>query len=476
MLAVIYRLVSVLTAILGLLCVPQARADDRQSRSAKVIVIPIRGPIAEPQLFILRRGLKQAIAQNVDTVILDMETPGGELDVAFEMIKALGKFPGKTITYVNSEAISAGALISAGTDEIYFAPDGVIGSAAPILATGGDIDVTLRSKIVSYLKARIRAVSEGKGYRGEVISAMIDIDSEFKIGNEVIKEKGELLSLTAQEAMKSYGQPSQPLLGKGIVRNQEALLDQIEGPGNYSVQKFEISGAEKLAQYLTTVTPLLLALGLVCLIIELKTPGFGIFGISGIILIGLVFFGQFVAGFSGHEPVVFFLLGLTLLVIELLFFPGVTVLALSGVSLMLGSLVWAMADLWPHEPIPLTGDVFLLPLANVLGAVVLAVMIFLAVLKFLPKGWLWSAMVLDSAVGGELTSARAMIGGGADEPTATALLGEAGFAATSLFPSGQVEIAGRRYEARLAIGYAEVGTPVEVTGIGEFGLIVEVKS
>jgi membrane-bound serine protease (ClpP class) len=135
-----------------------------------------------------------------------------------------------------------------------------------------------------------------------------------------------------------------------------------------------------------------------------------------------------------------------------------------------------MADLWPHEPIPLTGDVFLLPLANVLGAVVLAVMIFLAVLKFLPKGWLWSAMVLDSAVGGELTSARAMIGGGADEPTATALLGEAGFAATSLFPSGQVEIAGRRYEARLAIGYAEVGTPVEVTGIGEFGLIVEVKS
>lgn len=459
------RLLSVLTAILALLSVPLARADDSRPKVglAKVMVIPVRGLIAKPQLYILRRGLKQAIAQNMHTVVLDMETPGGELDVAFEMIKALGKFPGKTIAYVNSEAISAGALISAGTDEIYFAPDGVIGAAAPVLATGEDIDVTLRSKIVSYLKARMRVVSEGKGYRGEVISAMIDIDSEFKIGNEVIKEKGELLSLTAQEAMKSYGQPPQPLLGKGIFRNEEALLDQLEGPGNYSVQKFEISGAEKLAQYLTMVTPLLLALGLVCLFIEFKTPGFGIFGISGIILLGLVFFGQFVAGFSGHEPVVFFLLGLTLLVIELLFFPGMTVLALSGVCLMLGSLVWAMADLWPHEPIPLTGEVFFLPLANVLGAVILAVMIFLAVLKFLPKGWLWSAMVLNAAVGGEPTSARA-------------LLGEAGYAATALFPSGQVEIAGRRYEARLAIGYAEVGTPVKVTGIGEFGLIVEVTS
>ncbi len=459
------RLLSVLTAILALLSVPLARADDSRPKVglAKVMVIPVRGLIAKPQLYILRRGLKQAIAQNMHTVVLDMETPGGELDVAFEMIKALGKFPGKTIAYVNSEAISAGALISAGTDEIYFAPDGVIGAAAPVLATGEDIDVTLRSKIVSYLKARMRVVSEGKGYRGEVISAMIDIDSEFKIGNEVIKEKGELLSLTAQEAMKSYGQPPQPLLGKGIFRNEEALLDQLEGPGNYSVQKFEISGAEKLAQYLTMVTPLLLALGLVCLFIEFKTPGFGIFGISGIILLGLVFFGQFVAGFSGHEPVVFFLLGLTLLVIELLFFPGMTVLALSGVCLMLGSLVWAMADLWPHEPIPLTGEVFFLPLANVLGAMILAVMIFLAVLKFLPKGWLWSAMVLNAAVGGEPTSARA-------------LLGEAGYAATALFPSGQVEIAGRRYEARLAIGYAEVGTPVKVTGIGEFGLIVEVTS
>lgn len=471
-----YRLFSVLAAILGLLCVPQARADDPQSRSAKVIVIPIRGPIAKPQLFILRRGLKQAIAQNADTVVLDMETPGGELDVAFEMIKALGKFPGKTITYVNSEAISAGALISAGTDEIYFAPDGIIGAAAPVLATGRDLDVTLHSKIVSYLKARMRAVSEGKGYRGAVISAMIDIDSEFKIDDEVIKKKGDLLSLTANEAMKVYGNPPQPLLGKGIAENLDVLLGCLNGSGNDLVQKIEISSAEKLAQYLTLLAPLLLALGLVCWFIEFKTPGFGIFGISGMILLGLVFFGQFVAGFSGHEPVLFFLLGLTLLVVELVFFPGVMVLALLGACLMLGSLVWAMADLWPHEPISLSGGDFFLPLVNVLGGVILAVILFLAVLKFLPKGRLWSSMVLDAAVAGAPKLGKALIGAAAGEVSATELLGKSGFAATALFPSGQVEIDNRRYEARLMIGYAEVGTPVKVTNIGEFGLIVEVMS
>ena len=124
---------------------------------AKVVIIPIRDQIAKPELYILRRGLKEAIDNKVDTIVLDMETPGGALDVTFEMLKALEKFPGKTVTYVNREAISAGALISAGTDEIYFSPAGVIGAAAPVLATGAEIDETMRSKIVSYLKARVRS-------------------------------------------------------------------------------------------------------------------------------------------------------------------------------------------------------------------------------------------------------------------------------------------------------------------------------
>ena len=101
---------------------------------AKVVIIPIREQIAKPELFILRRGLKEAIERNVDTIVLDMETPGGALDVTFEMLKALEKFPGKTVTYINKEAISAGALISAGTDEIYFAPGSIIGAAVGALA------------------------------------------------------------------------------------------------------------------------------------------------------------------------------------------------------------------------------------------------------------------------------------------------------------------------------------------------------
>ncbi len=442
----------------------------------KVVVIPVRAQIAKPELFILRRGLKEAIENKVDTIVLDMETPGGALDVTFDMLLALEKFPGKTVTYINREAISAGALISAGTDEIWFNPSGVIGAAAPVLATGGEIDETMKVKIVSYLKARVRSISEGKGYRGEVISAMIDMDSELKIGDEVIKEKGELLSLTAQEAMKTYGDPPLPLLGAGIAENIDGLLDQLHGAGNHSVVRLEITWSEHLAQYLTVLTPLLLGAGLLCLFVEFKTPGFGVFGVTGIILMAIVFLGHHVAGLSGYEPMLFFLLGVVFIALEVFFFPGTLVPALTGGVLMLGSLVWAMLDLWPGEPVSFSGDILLWPLVNVTAGVILAVVVFIAVLKFLPAGGPWGGMVLESAVAGEPGAIHALNVSSPDAPKGLELIGKQGHAVTDLFPSGQVEISGSRYEAKLAMGFADAGTPVTVTGVSEFGLTVETLS
>ena len=476
-------LTCIAAAVLAFLPASPARAEEvgtpvaePKSSSAKVVVIPVRAQIAEPELYILRRGLKEAIEQKVDTIVLDMETPGGALDVTFEMLKALEKFEGKTVTYINREAISAGALISAGTDEIYFAPGGVIGAAAPVLSTGGEIDETMRGKIVSYLKARVRSISEGKGYRGEVISAMIDMESEFKIGDEVIKEKGELLSLTAQEAVKLYGEPPQPLLGAGVAENMDDLLDQLHGKGNYSVLRLEVSWSEKTAQYLTAITPVLLGLGLLALFIEFKTPGFGIFGTAGVVMLGIVFFGHSVAGLSGHEPVLFFLLGVLLVAVEIFFFPGMLVPALTGGALILGSLVWAMLDLWPGEPISFSGDILLRPLANVLTGIALALVTFLAILRFLPNSGPWGGMVLHASVGGNPARAMPLYGNPQESNSRQNLIGLSGKAVTALFPSGQVEVSGNRYEARLAVGYAEAGADIRVCGVSEFSLIVEVLS
>ena len=443
-----------------------AAAAAAGSPPVSVVVIPIRQQIAKPVLYVLRRGLKQAIERRADVVILDMKTPGGALDVTFEIMEALDKFPGRTITFVNTEAISAGAFISAVTDDIFFTPDGVIGAAAPVMAFGGEIDTSMKQKVVSYLKARVRAISEGKGYRGQVISAMIDADYELKIDDTVLKPKGELLSLTAAEASATYGSPAQPLLAAGITPNIETLLTQSYGAGRYQITQLEVTWSEHCAEYLNRFSSVLLGLGLLALFIEFKTPGFGLFGLTGILLLVTVFFGHSIAGLSGHEPVLFFALGLALVVIELVFFPGVVLIALTGIGLILGSLVWSMADLWPNEPVTFSGEVFIGPLTTVALGISTAIVLAFLLLRFLPRGWFWDRMILTAAI----TSSTSQITTSESQPT---LIGRTGVAVTPLYPSGHIEIDGRHYEAKLAMGSAEIGSAVVVTAQTEFGMIVE---
>jgi membrane-bound serine protease (ClpP class) len=177
---------------------------------------------------------------------------------------------------------------------------------------------------------------------------------------------------------------------------------------------------------------------------------------------------------SGHEPAVVFVLGLVLFAVEIFFFPGIAVLALLGLALMLGSLVWAMADLWPHEPVSVawSADAFVAPLTNLGLGMVIAIALGVALARFLPRGWIWDKLIVQSTVAG---SAQVAGGGVAADTEVAALVGREGVAATWLRPGGQVEIDGRRYEARVEIGAIERGKRIVVRAYSDFGLIVEEK-
>ena len=444
----------------------------------RVKVIPVRDVIAKPVLYVIRRGLKEAQAEGMRAVVLDMETPGGELGVTLDIMEALDKFDGETLVYVNKEAISAGAIISSVADEIHFAPSSVIGAAAAVSGGGEEIAATMRQKINSYLNAKVRSFSSGKGYRAEVIRAMMDADYEFKIGETVIKPKGELLSLTAEEAAKSYGEPASALLSSGTHESLDDLLASKYGKGGYEVVRMEVSWSEELASWLTSISPLLMGLGLLCVFIEFKTPGFGIFGIAGGVMLALVFFGHYAAGLSGHEAAIVFGIGVALVAVELFLMPGTLVAGILGVLLMLGALVWSMLDVWPGEMPELGGDVLFRPLLNLFAAIGVAVIGALALAKFLPRGWFWDKMILQAAVAGDAGTPEEGMGGvgaATEAPgvVGDSLLGAHGRTVSVMRPMGEVEIAGRRHEARAADGALERGEPVRVTGRAGRVLIVE---
>ncbi|HKJ91150.1 MAG TPA: hypothetical protein VJ960_08470, partial [Oceanipulchritudo sp.] len=411
--------------------------------------------------------------------ILDMDTPGGRLDVTLEMMELLDRFEGETITYVNKDAISAGAYISMATDAIYFAPNGVMGAAAVVSGGGQEIDESMKAKINSYLLARMRSYTEAYPYRAEVIRAMADLDYELEIDGEVLKPAGELLSVTAREAVTTYGDPPRPLLADGIADTVENLLAERYGEGMTELETFEITWSEEAAKYLDAIAPVLLGLGFLLLFVEFKTPGFGIFGIAGLVLVSIVFASNYLAGLAGFEAILFFLLGLVFIVVDIFLLPGTFVFLVLGLCFILGSLLWSLSDIWPVPEGDSPGgfsftvdmDSVWMALYELLGAFAIALFGLWMIWKFLPNMPVYGRLVHSTA--GPMPDP--VVTGGSDSPGTTALpdVGSTGVVVGPLHPLGEVEIEGRRYQATVPIGSLDRGTPVVVVGYRHFSLLVD---
>jgi membrane-bound serine protease (ClpP class) len=259
-------------------------------------------------------------------------------------------------------------------------------------------------------------------------------------------------------------------LGIGIYESVEKLLDEKCGPGNYTLKKMEINWAEKVGLWLNSIGPIIIGIGLLGLFIEFKTPGFGFFGIAGIIFV-LIFFGsKYVSGLAGQEEVLVFLLGVSLVIVELFLFPGLVFPAIIGLLLIVGSILWAMVDIWPNTEFSWNLETFQGPIQELFLAILVTIGLVLALTRILPKTTLWSSLILSSSAGGKVLASTDF-----DSREKKANPGDLGKTVSELYPTGQVEIDGIRYEARTNLGKIEKGSSIEVIGSNDYGLIVEKK-
>jgi membrane-bound serine protease (ClpP class) len=460
---------------------PGERAAELLNAEGKVYVyrVPITEAISKPNLYILRRSIKQAIENDVNVIVLDMDTPGGRLDITLDMMELLDRFNGETITFVNDDAVSAGAYISMATNSIYFSPAGVMGAAAVVSGAGGEIEDSMKAKINSYLFARMETYTDEYPYRTQLIRAMADIDYELKIDGKMIKPKGELLSLTAKRAVALYGNPAKPLLADGIAESIEDLLSDRYGEGVYEIQTFEISWSEEMAKYLDSIAPLLLGIGILLLFAEFKTPGFGIFGIAGLALVAVVFISNYMAGLAGYEAIIFFILGLILIIVDVFLLPGTIVFMLIGIMMVVGSLIWTLSDVWPVPdgdgpgivPFTIAADSLWNALYQVLGTFAIALLGLIVIWRFLPKTPLYGRLVHSSVSASPdlVVSGGTQVRGNEKLPDQ----GSTGVVTNPLHPLGEVEIDGVRYQAKVAVGAVDKGLKVVVVGYKDFCLLVE---
>ncbi len=408
---------------------------ERAPSSRKVFILPIRDDIMPPLVYLVRRGVKEAMDAKADLLVLDMDTNGGRVDVTEEIIEIIGKFKGRTVTYVNRKAFSAGAFISVATQEIHMAPQSVIGAAAPIILSpgGGGVEKTpetFEAKMTSGISALVRTRAEKNGYNKAVVEKMIDKSKELKMDGEVLNEKGQILTLTNLEAEKPYGEPPKPLLSSGTAESLDELLKKL---GFDQAEKHEIkpTGAEKFGTWINAISPLLLIIGVIGIYIEIKTPGFGAPGIIGIVAFVIYFFGGYVAGLSGMEWLAVFILGLVLIAVELFVFPGTIALGLLGAALMLASIIMALVDMYPGMPAVPTLPQLRLPLEQLVIAFLGSAVGVAILSRILPRTPMYRTLVSQTASGMAtemaVTEHRA------------ALQGQVGVTVSALRPGGKAQ-------------------------------------
>lgn len=425
----------------------------------KVFILPIRGDIMPPMTYVVRRGVKEAMDAQAGTLVIDLETNGGRVDVTEEILGILGRFPGRTVTYVNTKAFSAGAFIAFGTQEIWMAPESVIGAAAPMAMGPGGMPVelpdTVEAKMNSGLKALIRTRAEKYGHNFAVIEAMMDPDKEFKIGDEVLNEKGEILTLTNNEAERKFGEPPQPLVSRGTVASLDALLDKLGAPADARVQ-IRPTGVERLGFWLNAISPLLLALGIVGVYMEFKTPGFGVPGVVAVCAFALYFLGGYLAGLSGMEWILVFALGLALVAVELFFFPGTILVGATGATLMFVALVMAAVDHYPGMPAVPTVGALRLPVQNLVLAALLTLGLGWAATKILPHTPLQRLAVSRGTSGTQTERAIA--------EAQVRELGLTGVAVSPLRPGGKAQFGDLLLDVVTQGELLPPGSPVRVIG------------
>lgn len=404
----------------------------------------------------VRRGLKQAQALHCSHVILDIDTPGGNTENMINIIDLLRKSQLATLAYVNKEAISAGSFIAMCCNKIYFHPEGVMGAAAALASTGEDLGNIMKAKIDSYLLAKVRVYCEPFPSRYEIQRAMMDKDFVWKDGETVIKPMGELLSLTAKEAMQSY--KNNPPLAAGIVSTQEELL-RLE---NLTlVQEQKPTGFESLAKNLGPFLPLFSIIGVGLLILEFKTPGFGLWGCSGILFLATPFLVNFLSGLGGSEPLFLLIFGAIVLLLDLFLF-NTFVFSFLGFSIILGGLLWSSMDIWPN--IPLTMQDFYKPLKSLGGIFLGWLLIFFFAWRF---GWIRSGL-------NRLTLFKAVSKTSPDR--SSGWIGQYATTLTPLMPSGQAKCRETVIEVCSSSGNLPAHQCVKIIGKKDFAWLVEPAS
>jgi membrane-bound serine protease (ClpP class) len=415
-----------------------------------VHLVPVEGMIDLGLAPFVQRVLDEAAGSRAAAVVLEINTLGGRVDAAVVIRDSLLRSRVRTVAFVNKRAISAGALITLAATTVVMAEGGTIGAATPVeMGQPGGAAQPVAEKTVSYVRKEFRATAESRGRPPLLAEAMVDADVQIP----GVIDKGKLLTLTTDEALKHK-------LADFRADTVDTLLERLALPGA-EVRRAAPTWAETVLRFLThpVVSSLLMTIGILGIIVELRTPGFGVPGAVGISCLALFFWGHWLVRLVGWEELLLVGAGLILLAIEVFVTPGFGVTGVLGLAALLGGLGLSLVGAGA------TWAVILGALGRVAVSLLLAFAASLALLRFLPRLPLGRRLVLET----ELTARE----GFASAPeTDRAWHGKRGTARSPLRPAGIADIEGERVDVVSDGAFIEAGEPITVVRVDGNRIVV----
>jgi membrane-bound serine protease (ClpP class) len=492
---------ALLNLLFGTFVLAQDPVAERKKFS-KTVAIRIEGPITGLTEQFMRTSLEASREIGADLILLEINSPGGLLDSSLNIAHALRDIEfAKTVAYVPDEAISGGAIIALGCDEIWLSEFGQIGDAGPV-AFGMDMQFRhAPEKIRSYLVQQVRQLAEAKQRPPAIAEAMVEMNTAVY---KVLRQPGGEVWYLNEEELKSLADPTKfekkesvlearkdtfltvggqravdLMLAKGIVKKPPELLEVLgaEEP----VKFFRVRWIERLVYFLNNpfVTFLLLAIGLIALYIEFSMPGIGLGSLVSIACFGVFFWSHFLGGTAGWLEVLIFVLGIAFILGEIFVIPGFGVAGISGFLLVFVALIMSLQDYgWPKDITQWRGTAR--GLSMVLGAFFIVTFVILALMRYAKMMPTFLGMALEPPSAEDIAPVDSLLTASSSHFENVAgsnfpAIGEVGITESILRPSGKARFGNSSVDVLTEGDFVEAGAKVRVIRHQSYAVIVRLE-
>lgn len=425
--------------------------NEHEVTKSKILQVNIRDEINAYTWTIVQKSFRKASAGHFDYILLNLNTYGGEVLYADSIRTTILNSRIPVIAFINSNAASAGALVSIACDSIYMRPEATIGASTVVDMSGK----AAPEKYQSYMRGIIRATAEAQGkyqvitdgdtilkWRRDPIMAEAMVDPDVYVKD--VNDKGKVLTFTANEAIESG-------YCEGLADNVKDVIEQHIGLHEYNLVVFSPSGVDRIKGTLmgSAIRAILIMLIVAGIWFELQAPGIGFPTLVSVISAVLYFAPLYIEGLAQNWEIIIFIIGFILLFLEFFVIPGFGVAGITGGLCIMFSLVFALIDNSDFD-FSLKGlDALDEPFMLVSGSIVLSVAISLWITTKIGKG---KGFLRKVALTATQEKEDGFIG---VPPEYSGLVGKTGEAVTILRPSGKIRLNGKTYDAVSEIGYIE---------------------